>query len=75
MYLFKLILINVINYYFDSIAQLNKNFNSSLVVNFQLKVLQLNIRGMNNINKFDWLKETLELYSGVIDVIPEYFLV
>lgn len=58
----------MINYYFDTIEELNKHSRNS-VGGFQLKVLQFNIRGMNNINKFDQLKEILQLYSGTVDVI------
>lgn len=65
----KQILINVNNFNFDSIEQLNRNSSNNCVGSFRLKVLQYNIRGMNNMDKFDHLKELLQLYSGVIDVI------
>lgn len=33
------------------------------------KILQLNIRGMNNIDKFDRIRDILTLYDGKIDVL------
>lgn len=56
------------NYFFDTIDQLNKNIYKT-ACGFSLKILQINIRGMNNLSKFDGLKEFLDRYAGAIDVL------
>lgn len=56
------------NYYYETIDLLNKNTNKSGGC-FQLKVLQFNVRGMNNMDKFDKIKEILDLYSGTVDIL------
>ncbi|XP_055616637.1 uncharacterized protein LOC129762427 [Toxorhynchites rutilus septentrionalis] len=56
------------NFYFDTIDQLNKNI-TKIATRFPLKILQINIRGMNNPNKFDSIKEFLNRYVGVIAVL------
>lgn len=56
------------NFYYDNLYCLNKN---SQYINrpFSFKILQLNIRGMNRLDKFDAVKEFLSLYSGQIDIV------
>lgn len=56
------------NFYYDSLDCLNQNSNQ-LNRPFSFKILQLNIRGMNSLEKFDAVKEFLALYSGQIDMV------
>lgn len=57
------------NFYFDNIQLLNKNLQTVQKRRANLKVLQINIRSMNDPEKFDAIKEFLELYSGSVDVL------
>lgn len=56
------------NYYVDNIDTLNKNFNN-INSRFTIRILQINIRGMNSQDKFDTIKEFLSLYTGTIDLV------
>lgn len=56
------------NLYVDNVEFLNKNYGR--MNNYcSLRILQFNIRGMNNPNKFDSLKQFIDLYTGPIDVL------
>lgn len=56
------------NYYYDTVTHLNKNLNRT-AFRSSLSFLQWNIRGMNNLDKFDCLKEILAVYGRQIDVL------
>lgn len=56
------------NFFFDTVDQLNKNITKT-ACSFSLKILQINIRGMNNLSKFDSIKEFLDRYAAEIDVL------
>lgn len=56
------------NFFYYTIADLNKNFDVN-VENNKLKILQINARGMNCLNKFDKIKDILSLYTGNVDIV------
>lgn len=58
----------MMNYFYNDFSELNKN-QSVITSRYKLKVLQLNIRGMNQLSKLDRIKEVLSTFSGNIDVL------
>lgn len=55
------------NHYYDSFIQLNQN--ASQQNDCSLRILQFNIRGMNEPDKLDYIKELLTMYPKNIDVV------
>ena len=58
----------IINTYYDSFIQFKQNAVQEYS-NRTLRILQFNIRGMNDPDKFDHVKEILTLYPNPIDVV------
>lgn len=56
------------NYYYHSLSQLNQHLYRSTNKN-SLRILQINIRSMGNLDKFDELKMFLARYNGTVDVL------
>lgn len=56
------------NYFHNTVDELSRNICRTTCRN-PLRILQLNIRGMNNLDKFDDLKLLLTRYPGTIDVL------
>lgn len=56
------------NFFVENVELLNKNF-SRISNHFSLRILQLNIRGMNTFEKIDAVKVLLDSYNGCVDVL------
>lgn len=55
-------------FYVENVETLNKNL-SRIGNSCALRILQLSIRGMDTLEKFDKLKELLDDYTGYIDLL------
>lgn len=56
------------NYYHDCVESWLRN-KSSLNTNTTVKVIQLNIRGLNELSKFDRVRELLDRFRERVDII------